>query len=109
MARQLGPVKVNGSLDNLTFYKMDGEYFARKKTSLNKKRVMKDAAFENSRKAMVEFGVVSKFFARVYQQLPKQCKGQGIQQKMTGRARSLFLEGCDEEKVVELLLKEFGV
>ena len=70
---------------------------------------MKDPAFERSRKAMVEFGTVSKFCSRVYQQLlPKKKKGKGIQQKMTGRARTLFLEGNEEEKVVEILLKEFG-
>ncbi len=108
MARQIGPIKVSGTLDDLTFYKMDGEYLARKKTSLNKKRVMKDAAFENSRKAMVEFGVVSKFCARLYRQLPKQYRGKGIQQRMTGKARNLFLEGYDENTVAELLLKEFG-
>ena len=109
MARQAGDIKISGTLDNLTFYKDGDHWLVRKKTSLDKKRVMKDPAFERSRKAMVEFGTVSKFCSQVYHQLlPKKKKGKGIQQKMTGRARTLFLEGNEEEKVVEILLKEFG-
>ena len=108
MAKQMGDILISGTLDNLTFYRDGDQYLIRKKTSLTKKRVMKDPAFERSRQAMAEFGLVSKFCARLYRQLPKNKRGKGIQQKMTGRARTLFLEGNDEEKVREVLMREFG-
>ena len=108
MAKQMGDILISGTLDNLTFYKDGDQYLIRKKTSLTKKRVMKDPAFARSRQAMAEFGVASRFCAAIYRLLPKKKKGKGIQQKMTGRARALFLEGHDEEKVREVLMREFG-
>jgi hypothetical protein len=107
MAKQAGIIKLSGTLDDVTFYETEGGHYARRKTSLDKKRVMEDAAFENSRKSMEAFGVVSKFCSAIYHRMPVDCKGWGIQQKMTGRARELFLEGKTDEEVRNLLLQEY--
>lgn len=60
MAKQKGTIKLNGTMDDLTFYKMNGEFYVRRKSSLNKKRVKKDNAFKNSREASNEFGASAK-------------------------------------------------
>ncbi len=107
MARQIG-TQLTGTMGGITYYKMDGIYYARAHTSLDKKKVMKDKAFERSRVRMKDFGAASRWCSPIYRQLPKSCKGQGVHQKMTGRAHRLFLEGKSGEEVRELLLKVFG-
>jgi hypothetical protein len=37
MAKQIGDIKITGTYDNVTYYKMDGEYYARSKSSLTGK------------------------------------------------------------------------
>jgi hypothetical protein len=108
MAKQAGIIKLSGTIDDITFYQMNGKDYARTKTSLDKKRVMEDPAFENSRKCMIKFGDASKFCSTIYRRLPATCKGKHIHHKMTGRAQGLFLEGKREEEVKILLLEEFG-
>ena len=108
MAKQSGGLRITGTLGGLTFYESNGAYYVRSKTSLNKKRVMKDKAFEGSRARMKDFGLASQFCRSIYHSLPAKCKGQGIQQKMTGRAHGLFLEGRSQAEVKEILMKEFG-
>src|ERR1043166_310133 len=61
MARQKGPVKIIGTLDDITFYKMgDSGYIARIKSSLDANRVKTDPNFELSRRASEEFGRASR-------------------------------------------------
>jgi hypothetical protein len=108
MPKQAGIIKFSGTIDQLTFYELYGDYYVRRKTSLDKNRVMQDPAFENSRKRMVEFGVASKFCSPIYHSFAPMYKGKGIQQKMSGRAHSYFLQGKSEEYVRMQLIREFG-
>lgn len=39
MAKQIGPVFITGTIGDICFYKMDGQYYARMKSSLSSKRV----------------------------------------------------------------------
>src|SRR4051812_41814677 len=60
MPKQKGAQKLVGTFDDITYYKSkNGGWLARKKTSLNKKRVRTDPAFEGSRGASSEFGRAS--------------------------------------------------
>ena len=56
MARQSGPIPIEGTLGDLIFYKTIHGHLVRRKGSLDKKRVMNDPAFERSRAAGSEFG-----------------------------------------------------
>ena len=65
MARQAHSLKITGTIGDVTYLKLNGNYIARKKSSLNADRVASDPAFKNSRGASSEFGKVSqagKFF-----------------------------------------------
>ena len=56
MARQIGPTPLSGQIGGIIYYKSGSEYLAKGRSSLNKKRVKSDPAFEGSRKASVAFG-----------------------------------------------------
>lgn len=42
MARQIGDIIITGTIDDITFYEMDGKGYARHKSSLTGKRVKRD-------------------------------------------------------------------
>ncbi|MGO3183607.1 MAG: hypothetical protein ACTIJ9_12330 [Aequorivita sp.] len=56
MARNKSFVKLEGTLDDLTFYQKDGENLVKKKSSVSKNRIMNDSAYRRTRENMREFG-----------------------------------------------------
>ncbi len=59
MAKNKSTFELTGKMGDLVFYNSPYGPLVRRKGSLNKKRVMKDPAFERSRKAGTEFGRAS--------------------------------------------------
>ncbi len=49
-------VKLEGTLDNLTFYHKDGKNLVKSKSAVSKSRIMTDSAFRRTRENMREFG-----------------------------------------------------
>ena len=56
MARQHGIIKINGTIDDLSFYKTQDGYMVKKKTTINGARIATDANFIRTRENGVEFG-----------------------------------------------------
>ena len=57
MAKLKGIIKIEGTLDNLTFYKgQDGGYLVKTKSGVSKERILNDPAFERTRENGSEFG-----------------------------------------------------
>ncbi|TAN15269.1 MAG: hypothetical protein EPN37_09945 [Chitinophagaceae bacterium] len=71
MPKQCGPIRITGTIDNVCFYKMDGVYYARMKSSLTRKRVLKNAAFRLTRAHAATLGEASKIASRVYRLISK--------------------------------------
>lgn len=109
MARQAGPLYFTGTIDSLTFYKMDGEYYARKKSCLDKKRFYRDPAFARSRQSATAFGGASKLASAIYRHLPKEARKKGVIGKLTGQVGHLLREGKSPEEVKVILLKHRGI
>src|SRR5687767_1189515 len=99
MAKQKGPIYLKGTAGNKTYYRMGGRYYVRKKTSLDKERFYRDAAFARSRKAAGLFGIASKIASELYQMLPQQKKGHGVIGRLSGKANKLLHEGNSKETV----------
>jgi hypothetical protein len=59
MARVNSLVKIEGTLDNLTFYKSADGHFVRTKGGVSKNRIMNDPAFVRTRENGVEFGSIA--------------------------------------------------
>lgn len=59
MAKQESIIPLRGSIGNLNFYKKNGEYLARRKGSVDKKRILTDPKFARTRENMAQFELVA--------------------------------------------------
>ena len=105
MAKQIGDIVITGTYDDLCFYKMDGQYYVRMKSSLTRNRVRKSAAFANTMKSANELGTASVLASRVYRTIAKEKRKVTLYRKMTGMAKLLLKHGESKEQVTELLEK----
>lgn len=55
MAKASGIIKIEGTVEDLTFYKKDGKNFVRKKGGIAKERIANDANFVRTRENNNEF------------------------------------------------------
>lgn len=56
MAKQDGIMKIEGTVENFTFYKKDGKSFVRKKGGVSKERIATDPSYVRTRENNSEFG-----------------------------------------------------
>jgi len=75
---------------NLTFYKMNGQYFVRSKSSLTRKRVKRAACFKKTREFAAKLGRASSIASSVYKQLPEGWKLHSLYRKLTGAGFQLL-------------------
>ena len=103
MAKQSGNILITGTIDNLCFYKMDGQHYVRLKSSLTRKRVLKDPAFAKTMFYAQQFGQAAKLAAVVYRALPADQKKNGLYKTLTGIANGLLKEGKPAAAIVSRL------
>ena len=60
MAKQKSFLKIEGTLDELTFYKQGGAYHVRQKGGVSGERIARDPAFARTRENGQEFGLAAK-------------------------------------------------
>jgi hypothetical protein len=109
MPKVSGPIKVTGCIDDLCFYKMDGEYYVRMKSSLSGKRVKKSLRFKLT---MVYAGLLaqaSKLASVIYKEYPAEMKGRGVFKKLVGEVMGLLKAGRPEEEIRFVLSPIAGV
>jgi hypothetical protein len=104
MAKQAGDYFIEGTFDDLTFYKMCGRYYVRMKTSLTGKRFWKDKAFEGSRKSCSRFGEGNTLASTVFQLVREENRTNRLFPFLRTRSIALLKEGKAAEEVVCLLL-----
>lgn len=109
MAKQTGNIFIEGTIDDLCFYKMDGKYYVRMKSSLSGKTFWRHKAFEGSRKSALQLGIASKIASAYYRSYPKEKKFKGLFNEMTGRVKLWLKENKNEDEVMELLQKYYPV
>ncbi|HEU4554196.1 MAG TPA: hypothetical protein VFS25_15230 [Chitinophaga sp.] len=109
MPRQTGPVYITGTIDGICYYKMDGEYLYRRKSSLSRKRVKKDPAFALTRVYADLMAQASRLASAVYRQLPKARKGVALFHAMTGEALLLLKQGVSVDVIHEKLQVRCGL
>ncbi|MGH2644270.1 MAG: hypothetical protein ACRDE2_09995 [Chitinophagaceae bacterium] len=103
MAKQCGPYKITGTIDNVCFYRMNDSYYVRMKSSITRKQVMKDPAFRRTREHAALLGEASKIASGVYRQITGERKKHAIYRELTGKAMRLLKEGRDKEAVFQIL------
>ena len=101
MARQDGIIKITGTIGDITFYMMDGVYYARMKSCLTGKRFWKDKAFEGSRRSAIALGKASKLASRLYRTISPEDKSRGLFCKLTGEIKLLIKTEHSEEEIIK--------
>jgi hypothetical protein len=111
MARQVGLLKITGTIDDTCFYKMCGDFFARKKSSLTGKRFWKDKAFEGSRKSCERFASGNKIASSVYALVAEEKRAGKLFSFLKRKAVLFLKEGVDGHTTEQMLigyLVDFG-
>lgn len=107
MAKQSGDIKLIGTLDDITFYKRNGNYFARMKSSLTKQRFWKDKAFEGSRNSCGRMSKASPMASRLYHLLPAEKKKGYLFQTITGKIKKKIKSGESDDEIKQWFYKEY--
>lgn len=86
MAKQAGMIKIEGTIDGICFYKLDGNYYARAKSSLDGKRVKKSKAFRQTMRYARIFAKASVIGSTIHRMLPEDKRSRKVYQQLTGKA-----------------------
>jgi uncharacterized protein YabN with tetrapyrrole methylase and pyrophosphatase domain len=105
MARQTGAVKITGTYDELCFYKMDGEYYARMKSSLTGNRVKRDPVFKRTMANAAIFAEANKITSILYSELKKEEKGRAVRYELLRKVRKMLADGVSKEAIIHSLSK----
>lgn len=103
MSKQQGPVYHTGTINGICYYRLNGRYYARRKSTLSRKRVKRDPVFALTRKYAELLGQASRIAAGVYRLLPRDKKKLTLYRAMTGRAVALLKRGMQEAAIKEQL------
>jgi hypothetical protein len=107
MARQIGPIKITGTIDDVTFYKMHGVYYARRKSSLTAKKVKTHPHFALTRMYAKWLGEASEMASQVYRTLPKEERRYEAFCRMKKLAHKRVKEGVEREVILRELERIF--
>ncbi|GEP94797.1 hypothetical protein [Chitinophaga cymbidii] len=107
MAKQAGPVYYTGTIGMVCFYKMQGKYYARLKSSLTGRRVKKDPAFHRTMENAHILGEASRIAAAVYRSVAASEKSQALYRRMTGIAMRMLQQKINPMKVLAALEVQF--
>jgi hypothetical protein len=109
MAKQIGIIKITGTIGGITFYKLYDDFYARAKSSLDGERVKKDRRFSRTMEEATALGNASKSASAIYQQLPAPQRGHGVHGRLTGRIRRLVRAGKSLKEAELELMRELGI
>lgn len=108
MAKQLGNIRFERKvIDDLVFYKMDGQYYVRVKSSLTGKRVKTKPEFRKTKYYAGLLGRASKIGSLIYKSLPERWRQFWMYQAFTGEAMIMLKEGKVEDEVKNVLWKRY--
>jgi hypothetical protein len=103
MAKQIGDIILVGTIDDITFYQMDGQGYARKKSSLTGKRVKKDPRFKRTMESAHRLGKGSRLASKVYRSLPRTEQVYALFKELKRMAVLGIKQGKNEQEVLAML------
>lgn len=106
MAKQVGLIKIKGTIGGICFYKLDGTHYARTKSSLSGKRVKTSEAFRETMRYAGLFAKASMIGSTVYRMLPKVEKDRKLYRQLTGKAMKMLRDGLTEKEVIDMLKRK---
>ena len=101
------PFLVARTMDDLTFYMMGGVNYARKKSRLSRKRVLKGPNFRKTRVYAGLMSQASRIGSVIYQALPPGWRQSWMYRAFTGEAMQMLKEGRTVEETTRLLWERY--
>ncbi|MFT3825927.1 MAG: hypothetical protein QM731_18550 [Chitinophagaceae bacterium] len=111
MARQVGPIKWERTIGDLTLYKLGDKWYARAKSSLDSKRVKTKPEFAKTREYAYRMGIAARLASMIYSQLHESWQLHEVYKKLTGLAMKKLNLGRDPNYILddlEELMYELG-
>jgi hypothetical protein len=107
MAKQVGPIYYEGTIGDIVFYQMDGEYYARFKGNYkSRKQMQRNPRFERTLHYSKQFGKSSTTASWVYQRhLPKELMSRDVWNTFISKASRLRNNGRSEKEIKEALIQ----
>lgn len=106
MAKQVGTIKFTGTIGGVTFYQMNGAYYARAKSSLSAKKVNTHPKFAQTRMYARWLGEASKMASEVYRTLPLHKRKYELYCELKKIAYALVKKEINREQVMEELKRK---
>jgi hypothetical protein len=104
MATQIGDIKIRGTIAGITFYKMQGGYYARRQSSLTGARVKRDPRFRRTMASAHRLALGSRLASSVYRSLPRAEQVYALFCRLKRAAIAALKQGMEAE-VVKCLLQ----
>lgn len=96
-------MKLTGTVGTLCFYRREGIYYVRRKSSLTGRRVKSDPAFGETMRYAALLGKAAGIASGIYKTLTAVQKPEWPYRKLTGQVMQLLRQGTDESTIIELL------
>src|ERR1043165_6116703 len=106
MAKQIGVLKIEGTIGNLTFYRIGNQYFVRLKSSLSGRRVKTKPEFERTMESAGRMARGSSLGSKVYRTL-RITRNRALYQRITGDAILLFKQGITWNEAETVLMNKY--
>lgn len=84
MAKQIGLLRLSGTVSGICFYKMDGVYYAREKSKLSGERVKHDPVFAETMRYADLMAKASVIASELYKQVPKEERSRERYRELVG-------------------------
>ena len=108
MAKQIGDIIIVGTIDDITFYGMEGKGYARRKSSLTGKKVKRDPQFTRTMQSAHRLGKGSQLASKVYRSLPRQEQVYALFKELKHIAILAIKEGKNDAEAMALLQQRIG-
>ena len=103
MAKQTGAIIIEGTIDDITFYQMEGKGYARSKSRLRGERVKRDPRFQRTMQSANRFAKGNQLASTVYRSLPREEQVYTLFKELKRTAILAIKEGKEEAEVMMLL------
>ena len=108
MARQAGPPFLEGTIGNLTYYKMNGKFYVKAVTRHDRNKVLKHKNFASTMRNARWFARAQKIASRLYRQIPRQKRDwKKTWFRLRNRAQQLVRIELTDENIIKILTAEF--
>jgi hypothetical protein len=96
MAKNNSFIRLEGTLDGLTFFRKNGENFVKTKSRVSRNRILNDPAYKRTRENMQEFGAAarcSKAFRESFASIARLVGDSYLSARLTGKMRGIIPNG----------------